>query len=61
MTEKEVRRAYFRQYYRNNPDKYKMVGTKKNTTDKTKKEIKKNKPPIPQFSVKRGEFMIKFN
>ena len=57
MVDVESRKAYFRAYYRKNKDKYRIMNGKKIEKPKCPKKIKKD---IPQFSITRGEYVVKF-
>ncbi len=59
MCDIESRKAYFRQYYRNNKDKYKMLNGKK-IKKPVKPKTNTNKKEEPQFSIRRGTFIVKF-
>ena len=57
MVDVESRKAYFRAYYRKNKDKYRIINGKKIEKPKSPKKIKKEEP---QFTIRRGEFIVKF-
>jgi mRNA-degrading endonuclease RelE of RelBE toxin-antitoxin system len=58
--QKECRRQYFRNYYKKNKDKYRMINGKRVGNPNPKRKVRKKKEEEQQFSIKRGEFVVVF-
>lgn len=58
--EKESRRQYFRNYYKKNKEKYRMINGKRVGNPNPQRKPRKKKEEEPQFNIRRGEFIVRF-